>query len=134
MGNLFQYKLNDEEKERVLFAVLKSVRYANSKWIPLFFKKKLTAKRIDKFNELYADSKCTYYALCELIEGGYVEYENGKTVLSKRGQQAVKRGWIYCNCKWYNTSKATKIAVIISLAALFLTLVQFAISLWLRWT
>lgn len=127
MDNLDQYRLNDGEREAVLYSVLKEIDFANKRWIPSFIKKH-KRKCYNRINRLYNDDKCAYNALCVLVEMGLVGFENQHSIVSERGKEALKRGWVYRNCKWYNTPKATKFAILISLFALLLTLAQFVMG------
>ena len=106
MDNLDQYRLNDGEREAILYSVLKEIDFANNRWIPPFIKKHKT-KCYKRINELYNDEKCVYNVLCVLVEMQLVDFRDKHSFVTKRGKEAIKRGWVYRNCKWYNTPKAT---------------------------
>lgn len=128
MDSLDQYKLTDAEREEILYSVLTTIRWAEIKWIPPFVKRH-KRKCYSRINRIYDDEKCVSNALCVLIEMRLVDFNNKKIYVTNRGKEAIKRGWVYKNCKWYNTPKATKTAVIISLFALLLSIVQFIIGI-----
>lgn len=128
MDSLDQYKLTDAEREEILYSVLITIRWAERKWVPLFIKK-YKQKCYTKINRIYDDNRCVYNALVVLVEMRFVDFNNKKTYVTNRGKEALKRGWVYKNCKWYNTPKATKTAVIISLFALLLSIVQFIVGI-----
>lgn len=127
MDNLYPYRLNDGEREAVLYSVLKEINFANKRWIPSFIKKR-KQKCYNRINRLYDDEKCAYNALCVLVEMRLVDFKDKHSFVTKRGKEALKRGWVYRNCKWYTTPKATKFAILISLFALLLTLAQLVMG------
>lgn len=120
---LQSFELTDEEKERILFSFLKRVRY--SSWhIPRCARKYLNKRSYIKIGNIYGEY-CVEKALDQLVYMRLITTKDQKYVITLRGKEALKRGWVYKDCRWFSTNKASKYAIIISAFALLLTVLQF---------
>lgn len=120
------YNLSEEEKERVLISVLKGMRLILKRQ-PVWLRKYINKRFLGKIDKVYGD-KCLSNAINSLKYGGYlgVTPDNKRFFVTERGRVAIRRGWVNKNLLWYNTGKANKYAIIISIIAILLTAAQLA--------
>lgn len=117
------YTLSEEEKEKILLTSLRGMQSLLRRQ-PVWLRKRRKKRIFDRLDEVYGD-KCTSNALLSLKSGGFLDTKNKKYIVTEKGRIAIKRGWVCRNLLWYNTGKANKYAVIISVIAILLTAAQF---------
>ncbi|KAF5072840.1 hypothetical protein DSECCO2_197280 [anaerobic digester metagenome] len=118
------YKLSEGEKEKILISCLKGMRLILRRQ-PIWLRKLKNKRIFERIDKIYGE-KCSSRALESLVNGGFLDVENRRYVVTAKGRIAIKRGWVYKNLLWYNTGKANKYAIIISIIAILLTAAQLA--------
>ena len=116
--------LVDEEKEMLLFSALKIVN-RRTKLLPSRYIRHLNIETNKKIGKYINNEKLLGDVYHELQSMGYIYMEEGDKYyrLTGRGKDAIRRGWVHRNCKWYNTGKAAKYAVVISIIALLVAII-----------
>jgi hypothetical protein len=113
-------KISEKEKERIVYSILK--RMKGSRLEPEHLKRKRRLKLWHKIDTVYGN-ELRLRLLNEMQRDGILEPDpiNKHLILSKRGNEMLKRGWIYYERYWYDADYVRKYTVIISIIALIVS-------------
>ncbi len=114
--------ISEREKERIIYSILKRIKRSESE--PVFLKKKNNLRLWHKIDTLYGKELRPKF-LNELQSNGILEpAKDGKRlVVSDRGKEMYKRGWVNFENHWYDADYVRKYTVIISLIALIVSII-----------
>ena len=112
--------ISEREKERIVFSILKRMKRSESE--PVLLKKKRNLRLWRKIDTLYGKELLPKF-LNELQSKGILEpaKDNKRLIVSDRGKEMYKRGWVYSENHWYDADYVRKYTVIISLIALIVS-------------
>lgn len=112
--------ISEREKERIVYSILKRIKRSESE--PVFLKRKNNLRLWSKIDTIYGKELLPKF-LSELQSNGILEpaKDNKRLIVSDRGKELYKRGWIYSENHWYDADYVRKYTVIISLIALIVS-------------
>ena len=137
MAVFFRLNFSDTEKERLAYSLLKRIRLSEKWYSGLLMSKRRDKKFNNKCILIYGNQFISDF-LKQMQEDGILDInsENKRYIVSQKGRELYKRGWLYHERRWYDADYIRKYTFIISLTALFLSIIgtdnlrNFIIYIW----